>query len=201
MKDIRGGWGLVHFSATEPESYEQPLSENMDLSPSFPPRERLLKDILVLGIGSPLCGDDGFGVEVVRRLREQEELPSVEFLDGGTSGLYLLPHLEGRSHVLVVDAIDFGGLPGQFVQLRAADIPADGGLKLSQHQVTFQEVVALMDLLELKPQELLFVGIQPRSIHWGDPLSPEAEAAIPRVIEEIRKQLASWGSAACAVDS
>jgi hydrogenase maturation protease len=160
-----------------------------------------VKDILVLGIGNPLCGDDGFGVEVVRRLRAQEGPPGVEFLDGGTLGLYLLPHLEGRSHVLVVDAIDFGGPPGQVIRLRSADIPADHGLKLSEHQVTFREVLALMDLIEIKPQELLFVGVQPRSTHWGDPLSREAEAAIPGVIEEIRRQLASWGSAACAVNS
>jgi hydrogenase maturation protease len=160
-----------------------------------------MKDILVLGIGNPLCGDDGFGVEVVRRLREQERPPCVEFLDGGTLGLYLLPNLEGRSHVLVVDAIDCGGPPGHVVRLRSADIPADRGLKLSEHQVTFHEVLALMDLMEIKPRELLFVGVQPRSTHWGDPLSREAEAAIPRVIEEITRQLASWTSAACAVDS
>jgi hydrogenase maturation protease len=157
-----------------------------------------MKNILVLGIGNPLLGDDGFGVEVVRRLREQEGQPCVEFLDGGTAGLYLLPNLEGRSHVLVVDAIDFGGEPGQLVRLRSADIPADHGLKLSEHQVTFHEVLALMNLTEIKPRELLFVGIQPRSAHWGDPLSPEAEAAVPKVIEEIRRQLASWGSEATA---
>ena len=127
--------------------------------------------------------------------------PFVEFLDGGTAGLYLLPNLEGRSHVLVVDAIDFGGRPGQVVRLRSAEIPAYRGLKLSEHQVTFHEVLALMDLMEIKPRELLFVGVQPRSTRWGDPLSREVEAAIPGVIEEIGRQLASWGSAACAVDS
>ena len=160
-----------------------------------------MKDVLVLGIGNPLLGDDGFGVEVVRRLREQTGPPCVEFLDGGTAGLYLLPHLEGRSHILVVDAIEFGGRPGQVVRLGAAEIPAYRGLKLSEHQVTFQEVVALMDLMEIKPRELLFVGVQPRGTHWGDPLSREVEAAIPGVMEEIGRQLASWGSAASAVDS
>jgi hydrogenase maturation protease len=159
-----------------------------------------MNDMLVLGIGSPLLGDDGFGVEVVRRLRGQERPPLVEFLDGGALGLCLLPHLEGRSHVLVVDAIDFGGRPGQVVRLRAAEIPAYRGLKLSEHQATFHEVLALMDLMEIKPRELLFVGVQPRSTRWGDPLSPEVEAAIPGVIEEIGRQLTSWGSGAGAAD-
>jgi len=154
-----------------------------------------MKDTLVLGIGNPLLGDDGFGVEVVRRLRQQQRPPCVEFLDGGALGLALLPHLEGRSHILVVDAIDCGGEPGQIVRLGAAEIPACRGLKLSEHQVTFHEVLALMDLLEIKPQELLVVGVQPRSTHWGDPLSAEVEAAIPAVMNEIERQLACWGSA------
>lgn len=159
-----------------------------------------MNDMLVLGIGNPLLGDDGFGVEVVRRLRERERPPSVEFLDGGALGLYLLPHLEGRSHVLVVDAIDFGGRPGEVVRLRSTEVPAYCGLKLSEHQATFHEVLALMDLMEIKPRELLFVGVQPRSTRWGDPLSPEVEAAIPGVIEEIGRQLASWGSGSGAAD-
>jgi hydrogenase maturation protease len=160
-----------------------------------------MRDMLVLGIGNPLLGDDGFGVEVVRRLQKQGGPPFVEFLDGGTAGLALLPHLEGRSHVLVVDAIDFGGRPGQVVWLRAAEIPAYSGLKLSEHQVTFREVLALLDLLKIKPRELLFVGVQPCGARWGDPLSREVEAAIPAVMDEIGKQLASWKSAAYAVDS
>ena len=53
---------------------------------------------------------------------------------GNGRALYLLPYLEGRSHVLVVDAIDFGGRPGQVVWLREAEIPAYYGLKLSEHR-------------------------------------------------------------------
>lgn len=160
-----------------------------------------MKNVLVLGIGNPLLGDDGFGVEVVRRLQEQKWPAFVEFLDGGTVGLSLLPHLEQRSHVLVADAIDFGGRPGQVIRLRSTDIPAYRGLKLSEHQVTFQEVLALMDLLEVRPRELLFVGVQPCSTRWGDPISREVEAAIPRVMEEIGRQLAGWENAAGAIDS
>ncbi len=151
-----------------------------------------MKDILVLGIGNPLLGDDGFGVEVVRRLGERNGPPTAEYLDGGTAGLGLLPHLEGRSHVLVVDAIDCGGRPGEVVRLSVADIPAHRGVKLSEHQVTFREVLGLMDLLEVKPRELLLIGVQPRSTRWGDPLSPEVEAAIPAVLEAIERQVVHW---------
>ncbi len=158
-----------------------------------------MSDILVLGIGNPLLGDDGLGVEIVRRLRERKGPPRAEFLDGGTAGLGLLANLEGRSHVLVADAIDFGGRPGQVVRLRSTEVPAYGGLKLSEHQATFHEVLALMDLMEIKPQELLLLGVQPRRTDWGAPLSREVEAAIPVVMEEIGRQLERWVSAASVV--
>ena len=41
-----------------------------------------MKDMLVLGIGNPLLGDDGFGVEVVRRLREQKGRLALSFSTG-----------------------------------------------------------------------------------------------------------------------
>ncbi len=153
-------------------------------------------DILVVGLGNSLLGDDGLGVEVISRLRTRSLQPRVELLDGGTAGLYLLPHLEGRSHILVVDAVDIGGRPGQLVRLQASEIPTRIGLKLSEHQVTFCEVLALMDLVGVAPAEFLLLGVQARSRCWGDPLSPEVEAAISRATEEIMEQLARWRRAA-----
>jgi hydrogenase maturation protease len=147
---------------------------------------------LVLGIGNPLLGDDGFGVEVVRRLRERGGLPSAEVLDGGSIGLYLLPHLEGRSHVLVVDAIDFGGTPGEMVRLRSEQIPSYVGLKVSEHQVTFHEVLALMDLLDIKPQEFLFFGVQPKGNSWGQPMSTEVSASVEPTVKRVVSQIESW---------
>lgn len=158
-----------------------------------------MMETLVLGIGNPLLGDDGFGVEVIRRLREQADLPDAELLDGGAVGLYLLPHLEGRSRILVVDAINFGGQPGQVVRLQASEIPARLALKLSEHQVTFHEVLALMELMKIKPREFIFIGVQPRSNGWGESLSPEVAAAIPGVIEQVKSQIQIWRCAAHAV--
>ena len=80
--------------------------------------------MVVLGIGNPLLGDDGFGVEVARRLARRlkgspSELSGVEIVDGGSQGLYLLPYLQGQSHIIVADAITFGGQPGEIVRLTA----------------------------------------------------------------------------------
>lgn len=153
-----------------------------------------MSDVLVLGIGNPLLGDDGLGVEVVRRLRASDSLPAVELLDGGTAGVYLLPVLEGRSHILVVDAMDFGGTPGQVMRLHPSELPTRCDMRLSEHQVTFHEVLALMNLLEITPKEVVLLGVQPRSTLWGESLSPEVQATIPDVVEEILDQVKNWVS-------
>ena len=50
--------------------------------------------VLVLGIGNPLMGDDGAGVELAHRLQERDYGPLVHVEEGGTQGMTLLPLLE-----------------------------------------------------------------------------------------------------------
>ena len=92
----------------------------------------------ILGIGNPLLGDDGFGVEVVRKLKEEiGESPDLEIIDGGSLGIYLLPYLEDKTYLIVVDVVNFGGKPGEIVKFELNKIPGFIGLKVSEHQITF----------------------------------------------------------------
>ncbi|CUT04583.1 hydrogenase maturation protease [Candidatus Chrysopegis kryptomonas] len=151
--------------------------------------------IAVLGIGNPLLGDDGFGVEVVKKLSQTlGESPDVEIIDGGSLGIYLLPYLEDKTHLIVVDVINFGGKPGEIVKFKLEDIPAYISLKVSEHQITFHEVIALMNLLGIKPVENLVIGVQPKSNKWGDNISDEIRRAIDKVIDEVKKQIEIWRS-------
>ena len=62
--------------------------------------------ILVLGIGNILLSDEGVGVHVINRLQETFAIPDgIEIIDGGTMGLDLMPYFEGKTDVVVVDAI------------------------------------------------------------------------------------------------
>ncbi|MDH3272875.1 MAG: hydrogenase maturation protease, partial [Gemmatimonadota bacterium] len=92
-------------------------------------------ETVVLGVGSPLMGDDGLGVAVVRMV--EEEWPSdsaLAFLDGGTWGMRVLPFIETARRLLIVDAIKAGGAPGTIVRLEDAQIPRHLRQKLSPHQ-------------------------------------------------------------------
>jgi hydrogenase maturation protease len=150
---------------------------------------------LILGVGNVLFGDDAIGIEIVKRLREifpNDVASEVEIIDGGTSGLYLLPYLENRERVLIVDAVDFKGTPGQILEISGDHIPRFIGTKLSEHQVNLHEVLSLLDLLDAKPDDIRLIGIQPRHQRFAEPLSEEARSAIPAVMERAIALVRKW---------
>lgn len=67
---------------------------------------------LVAGIGNIFIGDDGFGVEVVRRLGERPPRSDVTVADFGIRGLDLTYALLDYERVILVDATARGGAPG-----------------------------------------------------------------------------------------
>ena len=69
--------------------------------------------VVVMGLGNLLWADEGFGVRVAERLYAHYHWPEyVEIVDGGTQGLNLLGYVESASHLLILDAIDYGLEPG-----------------------------------------------------------------------------------------
>lgn len=65
--------------------------------------------VVVMGLGNLLWADEGFGVRVAERLYAHYHWPDeVEIVDGGTQGLNLLGYVESASHLLILDAIDYG---------------------------------------------------------------------------------------------
>jgi hydrogenase maturation protease len=160
---------------------------------------------MVLGLGNTLNRDEGLGVHALKAL-EARLLPrlhsssqwkvmneNLEFLDGGVLGLNLLPFVEEASHLLVLDAINAGKEPGTVVELKCDEIPLFTGIKLSDHQVTFQEVLALASFRDKLPEHLHLVGIQPMDISIGVDLSPAIQAALPQVLSRAESVLKKWG--------
>ncbi len=69
--------------------------------------------VLVAGIGNVLFGDDGFGVEVVRRLGAETLPPGVRVVNVGLRPLHLAYELLAPVDLLLlVDAMSCGRAPG-----------------------------------------------------------------------------------------
>lgn len=142
--------------------------------------------VLVLGIGNVLWADEGFGVRAAERLTALYDLPDrVTVLDGGTQGLYLLPHIEAHDALIVFDAVDYGLVPGTMKIVRDDEVPAFmGAKKMSLHQTGFQDVLATAMLQGCCPEDLLLIGVQPVELEdFGGGLRDETAARIDPAID------------------
>jgi hydrogenase maturation protease len=154
---------------------------------------------IVLGLGNLLCRDEGLGIHALRLLEARRGAhpeaigkEPLELLDGGTLGLNLLPLVEEASHLLILDAVDAGQPPGTLVELRRGEIPLLSGVKLSEHQVTFQEVLGLASFRGRLPEHLHLIGAQPLDLSLGTELSPLLASVLLQIAERAEGLLRQW---------
>ncbi len=150
--------------------------------------------VTVIGLGNPLMGDDGLGVIALERLRDEWHLPeSVELVDGGTWGMKLLPTIEDAEELVLIDAINLDVPPGTDIELERHEIPRVFALKLSPHQIDVAEVLALCELRGRLPERMVALGLQPKDIEFGIPLSRRVAQRIDSLVANVVYQLELWG--------
>lgn len=159
---------------------------------------------IVMGLGNTLNTDEGLGVHALKLLeaRLAQRAPDVEFLDGGALGLNLLPWVEEASHLLVLDSmVSRYSLPGTVMELAKDEIPLYRNIKMSDHQITFQEVLGIAKFRDLFPEYLHLVGAQPVDLSIGVGLSPQIEAVLPELLDRAERKLIEWGLVRSVVGS
>jgi hydrogenase maturation protease len=155
--------------------------------------------VLVAGVGNIFLGDDGFGVEVARRLAFTEVPDGVRVADYGTSGMHLAYDIAGGYETtILVDAAPRGGPPGTLTVLEVGpeDRPdlaasADGQLQGSQmfnaHGMQPDVVFGVLEMLGAKAGRILVVGCQPASLEESIGLSEPVAAAVDEAVRVVTK--------------
>jgi hydrogenase maturation protease len=124
--------------------------------------------ILVAGVGNIFLGDDGFGVEVVRRLAGRKLPEGVEVVDFGIRGMDLAYALQDDYEVVIfVDATPRGEKPGT-VYLIEPEIEDHGEVALDTHGMDPVRVIKLSRALGARPTRTLVVGCEPKTVISGD---------------------------------
>jgi hydrogenase maturation protease len=158
--------------------------------------------MLVAGVGNIFLGDDGFGVEVARRLAT-EDLPEwVRVADYGISGLHLAYDLaNGYETTILVDATSRGDDPGTVYVIElsrgqlpgvAADSPGAGQL-FDAHGMQPDVVFGVLDMLGAEAGRVLLVGCEPASVDYGIGLSPPVTAAVGEAVRVVKDLVAAAG--------
>jgi len=149
--------------------------------------------LLVLGIGNILMGDEGIGVDVVRRLQERALPAGVSCLDGGTGGFHLLGPMQEAGRVILVDAT-VDGTPVGTVRRLDPRYSTDYPRTLTAHDIGLKDLLDAFYLLGDTPKLTLFaVSITPRQdmrLGLSATLASRVAEIAARVEDEIRTVLA-----------
>jgi len=152
------------------------------------------KRVLVAGIGNVFLGDDGFGVEVVKRLAGRTLPDGVEVKDFGIRGMDLAYALhEDYDLVVFVDAAPRGGEPGT-LYLIEPEIEEDGAVSLDTHGMDPVKVIRLSHAMGAPSTRTLVVGCEPQVILGGeayDDMIMELSEPVSAAVEEAAKLVES----------
>ncbi|MFZ1947665.1 MAG: hydrogenase 3 maturation endopeptidase HyCI [bacterium] len=153
-------------------------------------RRMLSGRVVVACVGNEWRGDDGVGPFVGRLIRPSGRLTVLDCGETPENYLGVIVRL-GPEKVVVIDAADFGGAPGDVRAIARDEI---GGGGISTHAA---RLVLLTDYVEAGTDaETFFVAIQPGSLEFGGPMGPAVEAAARRLAEAINRVAGSPGGEA-----
>jgi hydrogenase maturation protease len=149
--------------------------------------------VAVVGIGNILFSDDGAGVHAASELYLGYSFsPEIDIIDGGTLGLDLLPILQDRDRVLLIDAVDFGKRPGYTALLEGDEIRCVLNPKLSVHHVGLSDLLLTAKLTRDKQLDICLAGIQPGSLALGLEMSASVRSRFADLINRVRQRLERW---------
>jgi hydrogenase maturation protease len=125
--------------------------------------------VLVAGIGNIFLGDDGFGVEVIRRLAGLKLPESVRVSDFGIRGFDLAYALQdGYETTILVDACPHGQAPGTLYviapDLKALDDPDAPQAVLEAHAMNPVSVLRAARAMNVELKNILLVGCEPETL-------------------------------------
>lgn len=154
-------------------------------------------NVLVLGLGSVLMGDDAVGPWAMRLLEAGYEFPpDVTLMDAGTPGPELAHYVAGLDALVVIDSVRHSRHPaGTVVELRdeamRRGLPAP---RLSPHDPNLCDALLACELLPGgPPRRMALFGVVPQRVELATELTPAVTAALPRLVQAVVDELAALG--------
>ena len=143
---------------------------------------------MVLGIGNPLCRDDGIGIRIAAEMQRQNKYGGIRVVDGGSApDLFAL--LDGDvTQLIIVDALRGGGQPGDIYRLDLREENIADGTSASLHGMGVLDSLKLMSQLGRQLPQVTVIGIEPADVSHGLQLSPVIEAMLPAIIIAVESE-------------
>ncbi len=127
--------------------------------------DELYPEIVIAGCGNMLFGDDGYGPEVVGRLKEYTLPDNVKAVDVGLGGPHfcftMLDNGVTRK-LIIIDIVDFGAAPGTLTRLGVEDLPPGSYRDAHSWDLT-EPLNRLKDIVDI-----MVIGCQPKNVPTSD---------------------------------
>ncbi len=151
--------------------------------------------ILVLGLGNILLTDEQVGVRVAEAVGRHEHAATlgIRALDGGTMGLTLLVDMEDADAMIVIDAANLGGAPGDVAVFEGAEM--DHFLRTrgrNPHDIGLDDMLDGLRLRGAVPERRALVGVQPEDMQVGEAMTPAVAAAVDEAVAAVMGLARRW---------
>jgi len=132
--------------------------------------------VIILGIGNTLRSDDGIGSILANRI--QGKVPYIVYDASSSPENYLGKLIKDKPDViLIVDAVDFGGRPGEFTMLEGENVETVNFFSTHDASISLS-----IDYLKKNINvDIIILAIQPGDLAFGDKLSPEIENTLRKL--------------------
>jgi hydrogenase maturation protease len=153
-------------------------------------------EVLVVGCGNLLRGDDAAGPVLVRMLAGRDLPAGVRLVDGGTAGMDIAFAMRGVPKVIVVDASRVGVEPGTVHRVPGAELtdltPPQGNL----HSFRWDQALGFATWLlkDEYPQDITVWLVEGESFEPGAPLTPAVQASVERIAQSIVDDVTGGGA-------
>ncbi len=148
------------------------------------------KRIALLGIGSELRSDDAAGILVAKGLEgiqgRIKDKPEFKVFIGGTAPENVTGEIKKfkPTHLIIIDSAEAGKDPGSIILIDPDQI---GGVSFSTHALPPKIMIDyLQDSLRCV---IIMLGIQPKTIKFGETVSPAIAAAVKEVVKIIKEAI------------
>lgn len=140
---------------------------------------------LILGIGNPILSDDGVGIKVAQRLKE--ESPQSEVAETSEVGMALLDLAAGYDRLIIIDSIKTGqGKPGEVYKLGLEDLKPSIDFP-SMHGLDIATALELGRKLGYKmPCHISLYAVEVRdNVTFDENCTEEIEKRVPFITKHI----------------
>ena len=148
-------------------------------------------DIVVIGCGNLLRGDDAVGPILIRNLWD-DGMPEagVVLVDGGTAGMDVAFKMRGARRVVLIDAASTGSPPGTVFRIPGEAVERLPALEaVHGHAFRWDHALALARWLlgdDDYPDDVTVFLIEAQCVDFGAGLTPAVADAMQRVAADVR---------------